>query len=182
MNMTFKTMTLGLVAALGMASPAYAQAPASSWATLAAQAKSAGDKAEVVNNRINALVACGRTGKIYAPGATGADTQGCMESTSNSGMSMTSLANSLSTLNSNMNSVSNNFNMANGSVSAILECNRKGQVYNGTACTPASTTAANCKLATTRTTAQSPSCPASYTETGNAAGGTSKICMRVICN
>jgi len=182
MNMTFKILSLGLLAAWGLAHAVHAQAPAANWSTLAAQAKTATDRAEAVNNRINALVVCGATGKIYAPGTTGADAQGCMESTSNSGMTMTSLANSLSTLNSNMNSISNNFNITSGSISAILDCNRKGQIFNGTTCAPASTKATGCKLATTRTTGKTTACPASYTETGNAADGSSKICMRVICN
>lgn len=85
------------------------------WTALSAKVQSANDKADAVNVRVDQVVVCGKKGMVYAPGATGADSQGCFQSATAPGV-----ITSLTTIQS--------------SVSNVVTCNKAGQVFDGTKC------------------------------------------------
>ena len=88
------------------------------WSAITGDIHGVDDKAKVVNARIDQVGLCAKKGMIYAPGATGADAQGCVMAAI-----PPSITNSINTLNSTVNAT-------NSSITKIMTCNTNGQIYN----------------------------------------------------
>lgn len=88
------------------------------WTALAAQAKAAKDAADAVNSRVNQIAICGSQGKVYAPGAPGANAQGCKAADVD-----------LSAINTAITNLTNNFNTVNNTTNNFVACSNKGMMY-----------------------------------------------------
>lgn len=100
-----------------------------SWSALSSQIKSVDVKTEGVISKIDQAILCGKNGKIYAPGAPGADAGGCKDAAV-PGSVLTQISN-LQTSVTNLTTA--NTNLSN-QVNNSIKCNAAGQFFNGTSC------------------------------------------------
>lgn len=101
------------------------------WSTLSAQAKAASDKADAVNSKMEQAIVCSKRGMLYAPGA--GDAQGCLEA-SKANATTTNISKLESLINTNNTNLTNTVNAQQSSINNIINCNRNGQVFNGSGC------------------------------------------------
>lgn len=190
--MTHKLLHLGIIALFLLVASPHAQERAAgsaletqmTWTALSAQAKSASDKADAVNSLVQQSIVCARKGKLYAPGTgPGVDSQGCVESASTGGVSMTTVVNTLSTLTTNLSTNTTTIN-------SILNCNRSGTTFNGSGCVAPTVKTPNCRLEVVNSGSQGGKdnrgpkpCPSGYQVTGANGGSTSdyNFCSRIVC-
>lgn len=168
------------------------------WSALSAQAKAASDKADAVNSRVDQVVTCGKKGMVYAPGVAGRDVEGCVEA-GKAGDISTNISSIVNALNTN----TTNVNTLTSTVNNVVNCNKAGGTYNGTACV--TNTAPSCKLDVVVSRGKSyqgggvamggsGSCPAGYTRLSSqtrqvggscsscgSATATDVTCGKVIC-
>ena len=98
------------------------------WNALSTKVNAANTKTDAVNSRVDQVVVCSGKGMLYAPGQTGADSQGCVISKLDP-----THVNTLNNLTSNVNNV--------------LACNNAGQIYNAnTRSCNAISTRPNCRI------------------------------------
>ena len=137
------------------------------WTALSNLAKAANDKADMVGTRVDQIVVCGKKNMIYAPGAAGADAQGCV-------------------IGKIEPSVQNNINN-------IIACANSGQMYSSSSNQCVRTTP-TCTMQTTDVNSIGRNCPAGYVFVSSYTGQTRtcsdcnegyysrNICARVVCN
>ncbi len=92
------------------------------WSALSTQINGVSVKADAVNSRVDQAVVCGRLGKVYAPGATGADANGCL-----SAQYVNSIVN-CGNQGRIYNSASNSC-VIPGEIASIIACGNQQKVY-----------------------------------------------------
>lgn len=91
-NVSFAVAALSMAALSLQAQERAAGGPVETqmtWSALNDLVKAANVKIEGVNSRIDQIVVCGTKGWTYAPGAPGADAQGCKEPVTAAGLKLT---------------------------------------------------------------------------------------------
>lgn len=130
MNFKYSVIALAALSCMTLTATAQERAAGSTletqmtWSALSSKIKTTQDYAEGVNSKLDQAIACGKLGKLYAPGANGADPKGCKEAVIDLSTNPTivNLTKNISTITTNVEKTTN-YNTAE------LKCTQQGYVY-----------------------------------------------------
>jgi len=99
------------------------------WSTLSNKIGQVDGKVSGVKVLVDQTIVCARKGMFYAPGEDGLDTQGCKEA-----HKVNENTTNISSLVTAINNLTNSYKTLNNNVTSIINCNKNGQMFNGSAC------------------------------------------------